>query len=432
MGGYPTLAARFAYPARAVRPHWAVNAFLFLLPFGLLVEFEIIGRLFLADIITLAAFPIVFLARRRPFDSLTRRLVLLLCLWFAGQILTDIMRATPFNDLARGWSKIGLSLINFIMLAILVDSSTDRVRALLAGIGAAMLLDPIMLYAPDNPWMLWKMGGVSGLVTFLLACVSGASAQRFRLSLLILALGGGLALLYNARAAALFCFVPIVFLLVASKQKTIAQARRCRFALLMYIIPLALGTASIFLVYETYSYVAVAGWLGQEAQEKFYLQAGDKGLFNLLACGRIEWTASLQAITDSPFIGHGSWARDMTYRYGMSQVLQQLSCPIIEYELILDDTIPTHSLLFGAWVEAGLLGAVFWGGVFYTVAAFLNNAIRQSHVLMPLLVFLAISLLWDIVFSPFGASRRLTVMAILVALLQAMRQFSSRMARKPA
>ena len=80
-----------------------------------------------------------------------------------------------------------------------------------------------------------------------------------------------------------------------------------------------------------------------------------------------------------------------------------------DYEAVDDgDTnlIPTHSYLFGAWVEAGIVGAVFWLWVLLLPVKLLITMRQFNSSLRIFLGFVAFSLIWDILFSPLGAEGR--------------------------
>ena len=86
-----------------------------------------------------------------------------------------------------------------------------------------------------------------------------------------------------------------------------------------------------------------------------------RGKLGVLVGGRPETLVAIQAIIDSPIIGHGSFAvdekylqllQDIQYKYGYSDS--------DEAEDIDVPSIPTHSHLTQAWVESGILGGIFW------------------------------------------------------------------------
>jgi hypothetical protein len=68
----------------------------------------------------------------------------------------------------------------------------------------------------------------------------------------------------------------------------------------------------------------------------------------------------------------------------------------------------------GAWVEAGIVGAIFWAVLFFQGIKALIVLPQISDPLIPLYAWILLDLLWSIPFSPFGAQCRLTVpLAIL-------------------
>jgi O-antigen ligase len=171
--------------------------------------------------------------------------------------------------------------------------------------------------------------------------------------------------------------------------------------------------AVAFVVAEGYGYAAGEGWLGEESKQKYEAQAGGK--FGVLLGGRVELFASTLAIIDSPLIGHGSWAKDPKYATGL---LEQLAA--YDYEIpreIKTDLIPTHSYLFGAWVESGIVGAIFWLWVLFFVFKILLILHKTKDTLVPLVAFVGFEMLWNVLFSPFGAGGRVYVAYHLVLLM---------------
>jgi hypothetical protein len=143
--------------------------------------------------------------------------------------------------------------------------------------------------------------------------------------------------------------------------------------------------------------------LGDDARDKYLIQSsGDMGV---LLGARAEILASAQAIIDSPVIGHGSWAKDPKYADILVSSLGQHGYEIQgESE---SDLIPSHSYIMGAWVEAGVVGAIFWFWALMLAVRSLVATQRGDSALALLVVFVAFNLLWNIPFSPFGAEARL-------------------------
>jgi O-antigen ligase len=153
--------------------------------------------------------------------------------------------------------------------------------------------------------------------------------------------------------------------------------------------------------------------MGSEARNKYLIQS--RGQYGLLLGGRNEIYASSQAIIDSPILGHGSWAKDRKYVLILLELRR--AGYQIEDNILKSDLIPTHSHFFGAWVEAGIMGALFWAWVLLLVVRIVTSLYLVRDPLVPLIVFLAINMLWDVLFSPYGHDRRIISDFSLVVLL---------------
>jgi O-antigen ligase len=79
--------------------------------------------------------------------------------------------------------------------------------------------------------------------------------------------------------------------------------------------------------------------------------------------------------------------------------------------------IPTHSHIFGAWVEAGLIGAVFWVFVLRLIFRSMRRALDLRAPTDVLILLTGAMMIWDVFFSPFGANERLSWAAALVLLI---------------
>lgn len=378
------------------------SALLVFIALGMSIEFDLIGRLTLADVLCAALLPFLWVSRWRSLAS-DRRYAMILILavfWFAGAAVTDIVRATPSDDLARGWAKIVFFMIDFVAVSCLIRNRIEKailfvlfvaissVIKIALGVGGVEFGDEVFGTA-------WKFGYgmLFAEICFLVAVYFNKRGMP-KTSYLLPFFSGALSLILNARN--LFA-VTILSLIIGIFRRP--GTKLSRENLIIYII---LGLLSLYGVMGIYKYAASSGALGFEAQAKYELQATS----NLgLIAGRSEVLASTMAIKDSPIIGHGSWARDMRYRDFMVEKLGDAGV-LIQGDPYGTDLIPTHSHLFGAWVEAGLAGGIFWGYILVlSVMALLK--ITQSPIdLTPFVALICLQFAWDIFFSPFGLDRR--------------------------
>jgi len=398
---------------RAMRPVWSRpatrsprsdlwgDAFACFIPMLMFIEVELVGRLFLSEILLLSMLPFLLMGRGRVLLApLPRKLLLLGFAWLLSQILTDGIRGTPFEDWSRGWSKIVFLLLNFSAIYLYLDGKEKRFFLFALGIALGQILAYFLnpnIYAADLPWKF----GYGMAVTLLVVLASQMRVfERTRLSPSAIVMGAGILNFYMGfRSLGLICLLAGWFVwLKQSNRFGLKKMRWSRVSML-----LLLGGVAIYAIAGLYEYGASEGWLGDDAREKYLTQtSGDMGL---LLGARNEILASAQAIKDSPVIGHGSWAKDPKYADILVSALGQHGYAIQgESE---SDLIPSHSYIMGAWVEAGFVGAIFWFWALLLTARALIATQAGNSPLALLIAFVAFNLLWNIPFSPFGAEARL-------------------------
>jgi len=197
------------------------------------------------------------------------------------------------------------------------------------------------------------------------------------------------------------CLLTTVYLALQRRtQHRVNWARPVRLRrIIMLGTILVVGALIIVGVYE---YAASSGFLGDTAKSKYTAQSGK---FGILIGGRTEILVSGKAVMDSPVLGHGSWAKNWDYAELLLELRQRWGyAPLGINKLGL---IPTHSYLMGAWVESGILGAVFWFWVLFLPAWTLACLSQTQTHLSPLIAFFAFSLIWNVLFSPYGAQQRI-------------------------
>jgi hypothetical protein len=382
-----------------------------LVPLLLFVEVHRIGRLFAAEVLLLALLPALMFAhatRMRPW-ALPAIPIALLLLWLDGQVMTDAYRGTAFPDLARGWLKIAFTLTNFIALYLLFDGRKRRYLLFGIGLVGGLTLEYVVspsAYAEADPWKF----GLATPVTLLLALV--ATTRRAQAVPLLppslFAAGAAVNLVNGYRSLAGICFLSAGYLLWRARRLRSAPLRRPSAARRTGLL-LAVLLAGVAFV-SFYTYAARSGQLGVAARAKYTKQSGSP--VSVLEKGRPEILVGLRAGLDSPVLGHGSWARDVRYLNLLRANGYRPSAADLENE-----PIPAHSHLVGAWVEAGLLGVPFWMWALGLTAAAVAELHRSRDELVPLAIFVAFSLGWDIFFSPYGAEARVYTPYFLLLLL---------------
>ena len=391
----------------------------FLVPLGLTYEIQFQGRLFLSEILLLLLSPVMLADAAKIWrNSSVRQFVSLALVWFLFQAATDVYRATPFIDYSRGLSKIFFFTINFVFIFWLISYRQRRLWLM----SLAFAVGGISQHLLTTGWVFtlydWKILWLFPVTLSVFVAACGFRSIFWQISAAVFISLVNFLLL--ARSSGAICVFVALILVLRYRSKKVGFAlagisRVRRFRILIY------GIMGIFVAVLGYQALSISGALGEddrartELQRSFgqtYIGGGVIGeIFGLLVGGRNEIIVSSRAIIDSPILGHGSWAKNLAY-VDLYASLGGKSADLFREEaanLYDAGLIPTHSHFFGAWVESGIGGAIFWGFIFWLIYRAAFRTLTLDTRIAPLAFYWFVLLLWDIPFSPFGAERRFTV-----------------------
>lgn len=386
---------------------------LFMLPMLKFIEINMGGKLYLPEILLFILFMTMLVTNRIQIKTkLAKTLVILCILWLYGQVLTDIMRESVFIDYSRGWAKIIFTIINFSALYILLTNNKRSIVIFTSGLAVGGVLEYYFnpgVFTAGNPW---KFGVGTSLTLFMILSAARIDPNRPFLRIGLLVIVSIINIAMGFRSMGGICFLTAVYVALqyiwGKKFDSRSSLSLKSIALLSTIL-----IAASFLLIQIYGYAARQGILGEQAQQIYEWQAyGDLGI---IIGGRSEILASGRAILDSPVIGHGSWAKNEEYidaLFEFKRLIGYYSTPPNDESLI-----PTHSHIFGAWVEAGILGAVFWGWLLLIPIRCLSTMYHAYDRLTPLYAFICLILIWDIFFSPYAGDRRFITPFYMVVLI---------------
>lgn len=378
------------------------------------LEVGVVGRLMAAEILCVALVAWAILAGRSPpLHSAGRAFYILASVWLLAQIATDLHVGSETQDFLRGSARIVFFMIDFTAVRIITRNNLDRAMlflvVVLIGAAAKFYLGTGNLEKTGEFHLDWKFGyGQAFTITALF--VGAWLSALARTNIAGSALGFAAAvfnLFLNARS--LFgqtAFAAFVGTILSMRRKARIGTRTLA---LLGVLALGGGFGAV----QIYSYAASEGLLGQGAKEKYERQANSD--LGLLFGGRTELLGSLDAIADSPIIGYGSYGRDI--RYAELRLLRLQQAGMATSRDVDSDRIPTHSFLFGAWVEAGLPGSLLWFWVLFATARGMLAAAKHPGPYTSLIIFAGIALAWDVLFSPFGLDRRIVTPALLNIML---------------
>jgi O-antigen ligase len=327
-------------------------------------------------------------------------------LWFwvlLGTIIADFYFSSPLTSRMKGTARVVFFALNFATLAILVNDKTRRL--VLFALSLALVMGKIGMEFVGETSLMWKFG-LSGAVAIVALLVSSHyySRRRYGICTFIALCLAGLNLNYGFRSQLVVHLVAGVLILPlfdnTRKQPGAPQS------IWRIIVLLALAGGAAYAANTAVKYGAELGLFDESLQAKFQTQA--QGDYGVLVGGRPETLVAIQAIRDSPILGHGSYPVDPKY-LELKQDIQYVHgySDSDSAEDIVDPVIPTHSHLTMAWVESGILGGICWIYIFVLVLRALLQLGSARPPMAPLYSYLLVWFMWDILYSPFGSVNRI-------------------------
>lgn len=389
---------------------------------GIAASFSVrlVGSLPISEILLLPLLPILlFLHGRRALRPGLKMVFILMGLWLFGEMLTDLYRGTAAVDWLRGDAAIVFFAIDLISLAVLLAHNERRKTVFVAAFAVGSLLAAKFQPSDYMSAAPWKFGYSfsANLGVALVSCYFYARRNYVIVGLLMVGMLG-VNLILNFRSPVLIFLVTIALVLPVIPERIgrltlLPRAGSILRIVVLAAIALSAGLAARSLV----SYATSSGVINSEEQTRNESELRSGG--GMLLGGRPEILVSSSAVMDSPILGHGSAPRDYKYIEMLNDLEAENGTPLDlqDIETEKQGLIPTHSHLMGAWVTAGILGALFWAYVFWLV---LKGVIRAAIVrppMAPLFAFLLVSSLWNVLFSPFGSIERMKEALSIVIIL---------------
>jgi O-antigen ligase len=402
----------------------AVDVLVFIIPCLQLIRIKLIGVLNGTDLILLVIFLYLLFSEKIRIATLAGKWILALCsLWLVSLCVTDIVKHSAFADYARGWSNVGLTLVTLAVLWTLLYGRPQRLVlfgwGLVAGGLLSYFLNPNEDFIGGAPGDAWKFG-FGYPVTLGVFLLASRKECRGHLPITLAVIMGVVNMVLGSRSTGGICLATALYLLVtriSQRRNPGVSKLKARTVVVLAVFILLSGAGVMWI----YGRAASAGILGEDAQQKYEQQSSGK--YGVLLGGRPELLAEIPAIYDSPILGHGSWAREPLYIIDERQALDLLGyagATLVEPGTIRAGLIPAHSYFFQAWVDAGILGGVFWVLIFILTARALLRVYPPTTPLLPFVSLLAFLLLWSILFSPYGSDGRLTFPYSIVMMMTVM------------
>jgi hypothetical protein len=405
-----------------------VDAAVFLIGATSSLDVTLVGQLPYSEIILLAALPVLIATRPKAiFRKEYRTVYLLMGLWLLSQIVTDIYVHDPFQSRLKGMARVIFFAIDLAGLSALIGYSIRRIKIFYLGLVVSGLVVWLLSVAHGGLGSLdiaWKMdlGATTEIVMLLVASYYYYARRTYSVALVVFLIWAALGVHYGVRSDVLICLASAVPLLPFFNKPIPANAHVYQGRAAKLVAMLVFVGASAWLSQKAIYWAVHAGLYSDYETAKFETQA--QGKMGVIFGGRPEGPVAIQAIMDSPILGHGSYAVDPKYTILLQDYQYQWGYSQSDEPPDSDEPegIPTHSHLTGAWVEGGVVASFFW---FFMLGLIVRSVLRMTemrHPLGPLYLASFAGLFWDILFSPFGNIRRITEAFTIILMISVVKK----------
>ena len=384
----------------------SVNVKYVLLGLSNAIAFRLIGLLIIAEILIVVQLMAYFLSKRQPLNHeqkiITSRILFFGIIWFTTQLFTDFYRESAGIDTVKSLSQIFVLTGLILALITCFQNEEKRLVSYLYGYSLSYVLIFVESVISGTAGDWWKFYfGPSLSILFLIFI--GRLKIGSKLKFCLVSFLGFFSIALGSRSLGLILIITAIGLLNYSSSRSILRS------LIFILVFFLLANAGNNLIREA----SLTGKLGRAQQIKAQQQYSS-GPIILVA--RSELTYQLASIVESPIFGFGSNPSpsreilintyDIESKYGI------ISKNTAAYEsLTKTGKTPQHSIIFGAWLEGGVIAIILLIYLFLQMLKWDSaNRVRTSKSKLSLLArYLHINFLWAIFFSPLGAGSRMNL-----------------------
>ncbi|MDQ1174272.1 hypothetical protein QE430_002579 [Microbacterium testaceum] len=316
-------------------------------------------------------------------------------LWILGVNLSSLIHSTSILSLAANLyypvSTIAIAALFIYIVRENWMSIRDVAIFVAIGLIGGSVFGGALSQSTISPL---KLGLGLGLAVLVLSTIGGSRRGRFWPALVLIA-AATFFVIFDFRSMGAMLFVAAIARVVLSPGT--AKSRSSIFVqagVVCIVSVLAVGGVSLALS---------SGLFGQEAQMRFESQSDSQA--GLLQAARPETIVSTIALRNSWLVGRG-YGQSLTGTEASEAVgmYASLGMPLnqVQEDRIIGAGINSHSLLLTTWIATGALGAI---GVALLAAHVVRGAVAELRApsnLAPLILFTAVLVVWDSLFSPWN------------------------------
>jgi hypothetical protein len=387
---------------------------------------KVIGYITFTEIILIASTPVLLLLYRGALRGTNiKTLIVLGAAWLCSAIISDLYRGAEIEQFARGWARV-IMLVSSLMVTYSLLVQTPRLFSYYAvGLTASAVI--VLYYGrvglqdyEQATQERWQNSWTTSYVYVALNAAVAIGLLLWRQTGVVIGvflIVGATCVFFGSRALGAVLIMAALTMVVVHRANATDGPRKIAGRKFLWYTFIAAGCGA--LVIQTYAELAVRGYLGESAQAKYIIQS--QGRFGIVLSARTNVVGAVMALTDSPFVGFGSWAEDRgSYFYRAIEFVGYDPRTVTNDEDLFKGRIPTHSYILEAWVEHGLLAAFFWVFVLVLIVRAFRSIRLIDPALLPAVSVYLWLFLWNIFFSPLGS--RPVVGASLAIILCALDQ----------
>jgi len=369
---------------------------------GLAATFDIsyIGHIYLAELM-LMPIGAWFVLRGRVREirfSRWKTMLAFFILGSLGYVASDLIVHSLPEDYLRGWARLAFLFTNVVGFIALMRRHVSGLVGYLCGSAAIGLALNLANHAALSEWKFGWAAPIS------LAGVLLTYRLERNASVIALVLLGGVNIFMDFKSLGIICLV------VAGLSGYVRWGRTSS-SIARALVFITVAIPAIFAAFYVYQ-------LTYRSTEKA-ARSSD---------GATERVAALEtaahAIIGSPIIGYGSWAKNPEYAAYFIETRALLRGDAIganadhanNFDL---EAIQAHSQILQAWTEGGIAAAAFFICYAYFLAGIIYYVVvwRQDDNMTIIYLYILISGVWNVLFSPFaGDHRQMVGLAIAVVL----------------
>lgn len=348
---------------------------------------NLIGEFYLGELllIQVALFVMLFGRDRSLLDiSEFGVFVQTAVLMLAGYIISDIYRDTDPGQFLRGWARVIVLALDLMALAIVVARDRRNLWWFVLGMGIGGIVQLAVRGVPIMSAPGWKFGYATP-IAYLLACL--CYFLPVKLACIAFAALGVWNIFMDFRILGAICLLIAAVLWVRASNPEGLTGFQLLKLLSACMIAGAILAAGLYATEEEFGHRREGSNVGREA-----------GII-----------VAVRGVVESPIVGYGSWPTDPRL---VSLFQEQVAEEGQGYgDSARVQVFTAHSQALQAWIEGGVLAAMFfiYYGLRLVATNFHVSLQRRPDGYLPIFLLFLTYDLWHLFMSPFSGPTRLPI-----------------------